>query len=383
MITAPTIFYFPAIQQDTLIRAQQRPNQPLPGITIPQKRLNLERTEEVFKQLEQREQEMISIQPPVVRVKPKPQETVGKPSIEVDTLMAKYMNMGCSPRANFPDTFTLTILERYYQPIIPAPASINVADTSFMPSPDSLQTIISVTTVEAPVDRRGFVGTARQEGYPSSITLFIIFGLIFFAFIRYQFWRNLLETFHSAFSFSKSMRLFEERRETDRQAAIFSNILFSIVTGIFISLALPFWGANPLWESYALSILFFSFATGLLYFLKARVWQFLGVVFNVQVFSRLYIYNMLMYNRNIGLLIFLPVAIFPYITEAIAPCLVYGIIFIFIIYYLLRLFRIFQIILDQNVSVFYFILYLCTLEILPLLLFVKGCKILIEFNLSQ
>ena len=383
MTTAPTIFYFPAIQQDTLIRTQQRPNQPLPGITLPQKQLNLERAQEVIKQFEQREQEIIASQQRTVRLRSKPEETVGKPSIEVDTLMAKYQNIGCSPRVNFPDTFTLTILERYYQPIISTMTPLNAADTTYVSLLDSLHVTIPVTTVELPAAMSRFSGAARQEGYPASVTLFIICALILFAVIRFHFGRNLIETFRSAFNFQKSMHLFEERRETDRHAAILSNILFTIVSGIFISLALPFWGANPIWESYTLSLLFFSFATGLLYFLKARIWQVLGAVFNVQVLSGLYIHNMFLYNRNAGLLILPIVAILPYISETITPYLIYAAISVFLIFYLLRLWRFFQIIHDQNVSVLYFILYLCALEILPLLLFVKSCKVLSEFNLLQ
>ena len=385
MMTAPTIYYFSAIPQDTLIRTQQRSNQPLPDITLPQKHLNLERAEEAFKQFEQREKEVIASQLiSMEKPKPKPQETVAKPSIEMNTLMAKYQHIGCSPRTNFPDTFTLTILERYYQPIIPVQTPMNTANTLLVSSPDSLQTIIPVTTtVESSATLRGFVSTTRQKGYPSSVTLFILCGLILLTFIWHQFRRNLLDIFRSAFSLRKSMRLFEERRETDLQAATLSNILFTFVIGIFISLSLPFWGAKLIWESYPLSILIFSFATGLIYFLKARIWQVLGVIFNVQVFSNLYIHNMFLYNRYTGLIIFPLVAMLPYISETSATVFMYCVISIFVLSYLLRLRRIFLIIHAQNVSVFYFILYLCTLEILPLLLFVKGYKVLSEFNLVQ
>jgi len=375
MMTASAISYFSAIPQDTLMRTQQRSNQPLPGITVPQKQLNLERSEEVFRQFEQREQEIIaSQQPRTVRPKPKLEEPVGKPSIEVDSLMSKFQHIGCSQRVNFPDTFTLTILERYYQPITSAKTPMNPTNKSFGPSLDSLQVLIPITAVEAPSAMRGFTGTSRQENHTTPVTLFIICVLIFLTIIRYQFGRSLLDTFRSAFNFRQSMRLFEERRETDRQAATLSNILSTVIAGIFISLTLPFWGANLLWGSYSLSILIFSFATGMLYFLKARLWMVLGVVFNVQAFSKLYIYNMFLYNRNTGLIALPFVAILPYISEEITSFLVYSVISVFLIFYLLRLWRIFRIILDYNVSLFYFILYLCTLEILPLFCLLKVVK---------
>ena len=396
MVMETTIFEYSSIPQDTLIRMQQRQDQPLPGIAVPQKQINFKRAEEVIKQFELRELEMISEKPVVVSVKPKPQETLRKPSIEVDTLMAKYQHIGCSPRPAFPDTFNLTILERYYQPIasdqppvkIAEPSTVfsdqppvKIAEPSTVFSPDSMPVFTPATTAETATVQRGFVGEDRQGGFPSSVTILIIFGLVILAFIKYQFRRYMSDTFRSVFSFRRSMRLFEESRDTVWQAVFLSNFFFTYVTGIFISLSFPILGAKPLWDNYTFSILFFSVATGLIYFLKARIWNILGVIFNVKMLSKLYIHNMFLYNRNTGFIIFPFVAILPYISENFAHVLLFCIIFIFVIFYLIRLFSIFQIIHDQNVSVFYFILYLCTLEILPVLILIKICKILSEFNL--
>ena len=384
MIKTSTIFYFPETKQDTLVSPQQRQSQPSLNITVRKPLLDLERAEEVIKQFEQREQEIIASQRPVIRPKVVPR--LREPSIEVDSLMAKYQFIGCSPRANFPDTFTLTVLERYYQPIVATivPATTNyTTGTTISPAPlqDSLQTIIPKKATEIPDIRPGFMTDSIPIGYPSSVTLFLICGLALLAVIKYRFGKNLTETFRSFFSYRQVLRLYEERRESERQATLLSNILFALVVGIFISVVLPFFGISPLWGSYTWSILFFSLATGLLYILKACVWQILGVVFMVQSFSRLYIYNMFLYNRNIGLFILPLVAVIPYVTAAMMPYVVYSILIIVALSYLFKLWRIFQIILGFNVSVFYFILYLCTLEILPLLLFVKCCKVMSEFIL--
>jgi len=231
---------------------------------------------------------------------------------------------------------------------------------------------------ETVIARTGFAGDIRQVGYQSSVTLFIFCGLALFAIIKYNFGKNLKEAFQSLLNYRLTLRLFEERRESDRQAALLLNVLFSLVVGIFVSLIFPFFGANPLWGSQALSITFFSAAAWLLYLLKARIWRIMGVIFMAQSFSGIYINNMFLNNHVIGFMIFPIVAIIPYIPESAAHFAVYGVITFFALSYLLKLFRVFQIINDQNVSFFYFILYLCTLEILPLLLFAKGCKILIE-----
>ncbi|MDR1155892.1 MAG: DUF4271 domain-containing protein [Bacteroidales bacterium] len=384
MTKTSATYCFPGIQQDTLIK----PRQNQPNITIRRPQLDLERAEEVMRQFEQREQEIIASQRRAV--KPKPVETLRAPSIETDTLLAKYRYIGCSPRANFPDTFTLTLLERYYQPItttVVSAATITDSDATgsaaamantAMMKQDSVQTIIPVTAAETSTANTGLASDIKPVGYPSSVTLFITCGLVLLAVIKYNFGRNLRESFQSFFSYRQAQRMYEERRESDRQADILSHILSMLVAGIFVSVILPFFGANPLWGSYALSIPVFSLATGLLYTLKSWIWQALGIVFLARSFSRVYIYNMFLYNRNIGLMIFPLVAVIPYITRDAVPYFIYGVIVVFALSYLLKLGRIFQIIHAQNVPLFYFILYLCTLEILPLLLFIKGCKMLSE-----
>jgi len=227
----------------------------------------------------------------------------------------------------------------------------------------------------------GFAGEARQVVYPSSITLFIILGLALLTVIKYNFGKNLLEALHSFFNFRQTLRMFEERSESDRQAAFFSNVLFVWITGIFVSVALPFFGVNSLWGSFPLSILFLSAVTALLYILKALALNILGVIFMAQKFSKMYVYNMFLFNRNIGIMVFPLVAVIPYVAGTIALYIVYAVCFVYVFSYLFKLWRTFQIIHELNVSVLYFILYLCTFEILPLFLLIKGCKVLWEFNL--
>ena len=252
-----------------------------------------------------------------------------------------------------------------------------VADTLALR--DNVQDVIPVVT--KPDANAGFEVETNQVVYPSSVTFLIICGLVLLTVIRYSFGKNLLEAFQSFFNYRQALRMFEERRESDSQATILSNVLFAWVTGIFVSIALPFFGASPLWGNFILSVLFLSAVTGLLYILKGFVCRMLGIVFMTHEFSTLYIYNLFLYNRNTGILIFPMVAVIPYIGWAITPYVVYSVIVVYAFSFLVRQWRTFQIIRDLNVSFCYFILYLCTFEILPLLLFFKGCKVLWEFNL--
>ena len=327
---------FYEIQQDTLVLPQQQ-NRSLPAVNIRKPQIDLERANEIIRQFEQREQEIIQSQKSVVKHRPKPAEPVEEPAIEVNTL---WLN-------------------------------------------DSLQPAVLTPIIETSDARTGISSETKKIDYPSSITMFIIAGLALLTIIKYNFGKNLLETFKPFFNYRQAMRIFEERRESDRQVAFLSNVLFVLITGIFISIAIPFFGASLPWESYAISILFFSATIACLYILKAWIWNVLGIVFVTHTFSKIYIYNMFLYNRTTGLMIFPLVAIIPYVTGEIMPYIIYSVIVTVVLSYIFKLLRIFQIIHGLNVSVFYFILYLCTFEILPLLLLVKCCKILWDFNLFE
>ncbi len=380
------------IRQDSLLRPTPQQGRPF-RLNVPVEKLQIDqdRAQEIIEQVEQREQQIVAEQQTRV-IRPRI-ETLRKPSIEIDSLIAKYRHIGCSPRSDFPDTLSLTILERWYQPITfafePDSLSIDTAgfatfaeniDTATLTSPaDSLSAAVPVVTVAPPAAPAGFPSEVRTDVYPSVITFFIVCGLILLTSIKFRFGDNLSQAFISVFSYRQARRMYEERRESDRQAALSSNILFALVVGIYVSVALPFFGGGPLWGNYALSVLFFSLFAGLLYLVKAGVWKMLGVVFMTQSLSKTYIYNMFLYNRNIGIFIFPLVAGIPFVAYEIVPYAIYGVIAIFGMSYLLRIRRIFQIIHAQNVPLYYFILYLCTLEILPLLLFVKVCKVLNDY----
>jgi len=179
------------------------------------------------------------------------------------------------------------------------------------------------------------VNQLRIVEYPSSVTLFMLCGLIIFTIIMYNFRKNVFEALQSLFNYRRTQRMFEERRESDRQMALISNILFSLAVGIFVSLLFPFFGAKPLWGNYTLSILFFSVTINLLFNLKARFWKLLGVVFVAQSFSKNYINSMFLFNHIAGIIAFPLVMIIPYIAENIAPFVVYSVISVFVISYFL------------------------------------------------
>ena len=222
----------------------------------------------------------------------------------------------------------------------------------------------------------GFAGNMAEKVYPSSVTLFIVGGLAVYAVIKYLYGLSMNYMFNAFLNYRQSQRLYEERRISDRRVANVENLLYALSIGIFFSLTMPVFGMQPLWGSFAATIAIFSTLVGLFYAVKSLIWRVLGFIFKIETITHVYIYNMYLYNRITGLLIFPFIVIIPYIDSYLSQYVVYTIISITLISYTAKIRRIFQIILEQNVPIYYFILYLCTLEFLPLLLLIKCCIIL-------
>ena len=112
------------------------------------------------------------------------------------------------------------------------------------------------------------------------------------------------------------------------------------------------------------------FATILLYqLLKSLLVYLSGIIFNTSESARNYQLNTLLFNHIIGIVLF-PVVVLAFYWNS-QVCLTFGIVSVsFILLY--RLFRGVVIGLsNKNYNLFYLFLYLCTLEILPLLLLFK------------
>jgi hypothetical protein len=130
----------------------------------------------------------------------------------------------------------------------------------------------------------------------------------------------------------------------------------------------------PFQAGYSLSVLLFSFSFALLILGNAIIWKIFGSIFLVRHVAGEYIHHLFLYNRNTGIFVFPVIAVIPFVNEAYLPFLLHVALAVYGGFYLWRIFRYFQIIHAKKVPVFYFILYLCTLEILPFFIMVKACN---------
>jgi len=117
---------------------------------------------------------------------------------------------------------------------------------------------------------------------------------------------------------------------------------------------------------------FFLVAFIFLLLLLKRVLIYLsGFFLSQKDLSFKYNKNIQLFNNTLGLLIIPFILAIPFVEEIYVNFLITSSISLIVVFYFIRIIRSLKIFIEYNVSIFYMILYLCTLEILPNLLMYK------------
>ncbi len=193
-----------------------------------------------------------------------------------------------------------------------------------------------------------------------------ILVLILLATVRLFFNKYLNQLFHAIVNYATSSRLFRDRSVSITHASFRLDLIFYFIFSIFI---FQFFAEFNISLSQA-GFLSYLIILGLVvsyYTLKKLAYSFTGIVAENTTETTEFLYNMHLHNRILGLFL-IPVTLVIAFTTFQNPRLVfYAGVLICGAFYLLLLIRGAKILMTKHFSIFYLILYLCTLEILPLI----------------
>lgn len=197
-----------------------------------------------------------------------------------------------------------------------------------------------------------------------------IFALIIFATVRLFFNKYLNQLFNAAVNYPTATRLFRERSLNILHGSFRLEVLFYVIFSYFL-----FQAGQEFGYDYKLSTLasYFVILGGVIaYFIGKRIlYSLLGLFTENRISAQEYLFNFSQYLRVLGLILLLVSLIINFASFSNPRVLFYiGIVLIFIVY-LLALLRGARILLMKHFSISYLILYLCTLEILPLVFIYK------------
>ncbi len=205
--------------------------------------------------------------------------------------------------------------------------------------------------------------------YWPSVLLFLIFSI--YVSIKVTDPKKIVKIFISIFSIQASKQLIREDYKLYKRVSVFLSACFILVISFLISLINDYFGL--ILKSYSLfyQYLFFILITTFIYLTKIVSTLILSYITSSYEIGREYIFNLFLFCQIAGIILF-PVVVFLQFSKYPAEWFLYPGLIICGSIYMLRIFRGFVIsALEQNIGILYIILYLCALEILPLLVLVR------------
>lgn len=180
---------------------------------------------------------------------------------------------------------------------------------------------------------------------------------------------NLIVFYHEAKRRFENYNLYAQR---------FFNLLqvnFILISGLYILQVLSFYHIKHLFfikASDGILFIVFSVAVFLYFLFKKLIYILTGHLFNAKKEALEYIYHINVLNAFAGLsLLPITIGIAYFGTETKHFFIICGYVMLATLY-LIRLYRGSQILFNRHISFFHVIVYLCTLEIIPLLAIIKG-----------
>ena len=191
-----------------------------------------------------------------------------------------------------------------------------------------------------------------------------LIAFITVAFVRMSFGKYLRSLFLSTLNYPASLRLFREQNISLKQGALLMEFFFHLVVGLFGFQVMEFYGITFPVSDFLKFLICFG-AILVFFLLKSSLYSLLGFVNESHEETSEYLFHEATIKSS---LFFCFVYVFAWTPEV--WYFLAGLVMTFI-FYLFTLNRGIKILMKKQFSVFYLFLYLCTLEFLPILLFLK------------
>lgn len=226
---------------------------------------------------------------------------------------------------------------------------------------DSLHTVLKKVEVVFP-------GKKIIRTNPDWLVGVLLISFLLLATVRLIFNKYLSQMIQSTVNYSTFTRSFRERYFNLLHASFRLDLIFNLILALF---AYQFLTAYKLNLGFSKSYLLYLFCLGSVigYFTAKRIlYYLLGLLTESKPEVREYLFSITVYNRVLGLFLLPVTAIIAFVPLTQTEPLLFTGLAIIVVFYILSLIRGSKIFMKKHFSISYLILYLCTLEFLPLLL---------------
>ncbi len=212
-----------------------------------------------------------------------------------------------------------------------------------------------------------------NKNTPDWIFPLVILMVAAFAWLRAFYNKYFLQVVSAFFNNNLANQIVRDENILVQRASILLNLVFSLVVALFLYfVSIHFnWSLNGM--SFGLSrYIFFALIVSAAYTVKFIVLRICGYLFQVEKETATYIFNIFLINNAVGTLL-IPLVLFIAFSSAISTTLLISISVFFIACgFLYRIIRgIIAGFSSPAFSLYYLFLYLCALEIAPLIVLIK------------
>ena len=226
---------------------------------------------------------------------------------------------------------------------------------------DSLHTVLKNVEVVFP-------GKKLSHNNPDWLVGIVVLAFVLFASVRLIFNKYLSQLAQATINYSTFTRVFRERYFNLFHASFRLDMIFHLCMSLFVYQFLSTYKINlGITGSFYVYLICLGIVIGYT-IVKKMLYILIGIMTETTNEVREYLFSITVFNRVLGLFLLPVTAIIAFVPIYQPEPVLYtglGIIFIF---YMLSLLRGAKIFLKKHFSISYLILYLCTLEFLPLLL---------------
>jgi hypothetical protein len=252
---------------------------------------------------------------------------------------------------------------------------------------DSLFTVSGGLIDSAPVQRPFLIETRpirshefQENLYSNNLTkdnvpdwyfITLIITLSGIAAARMIYGKFLNSIFISAFSYQAASKVYKEQSLVQRRFGLFMDLLYFINGALFLYLIFRFFTPELIGTNEVVFVLLALLILFLLVILRVVVMRLTAFIFERDELFLGFLYHFFLFNKALGMILIPFLVAIPYTQGKLQEYLIYTGFSIVILIHIIRLIRAGIYVFKNVVLIFYLILYLCILEILPLLVVFK------------
>jgi len=210
-----------------------------------------------------------------------------------------------------------------------------------------------------------------KESIPDWYFIVIILAVSGIAWARIVYGKFLNALWVSSYSYQAATKVYKEQSIVQKRFSLGLDFLYLINATLFLFVLNRYFGSGFFKTSDLLFVFQGFLVLSFLVFIRVFVMRLIAFIFNKSDLILGFLYHFFIFNKVLGLVLIPFLITIPYTKGLTQEIIVYTGISIVILVYLFRLIRAGIYVLKNVILLFYLILYLCILEILPVLVVYK------------